>query len=184
MAKDVVPPLSALKAKYPHPDRYSRKAIYDEIGLTMPEGPQWENTCALRMSYCLLRCDIKLGKETGRGTETLIRQGPHKDKHIWLSRKNLAKRVKEIFGAPTISVVSANKDFEVLKEKIGKGGGIISFGKLAADERDSEYAGGHIDVGYYTTWLYFWDDLEMMMGHNFRRLFGRAEQVEFWKSPA
>jgi len=186
MTKQIVPPTSALKANYPTPSQYDHEALFKEFGMKAPEGPQWENTCAVRMSYCLLKCGIELGKEPHRGPETVIKTGRYKGKDFWCGRQNLAKRVEEIFGKPTYVAISSDKDKSVLEEKIGDTGGIISYGKLEGEDNwllpDSPaYQGGHIDVVYFDDgWL--WDGYALMIGHDWDMMFRRAVEIRFWKS--
>lgn len=182
MPVEIVPPISALKANYPTPEKYDHAALYKEFGLPVPTGEEWENTCAVRMSYCLLKCDINLGMEPGRGKETEIRIGKYKGKHIWLSRKSLSARVEAVFGKPTYVGGAARKERETLVAKIGTTGGIISYGKLAAEGLNSAYPGGHIDVAYYYKSWWLFDSYAMMIGHDFDMMFRRAEEVKFWKS--
>lgn len=181
MPLEVVPPISALKANYPTPDRYDRAALYKQFGMEAPAGEAWLNTCAVRMSYCLLKCDITLGKEPGRGRETVIRTGPYEGKDFWLSRKNLADRVEKLFGKPTYTGQSSTIDLETLKSKIGTTGGIISYGKLEAEGSEGEYPGGHIDVVYYWESFWFWSGYSLM-GQDFDRMSRRAVEIKFWKS--
>jgi hypothetical protein len=176
----IVPPLQALKALYP---TSSKEDMAKEMGF---EGkaletvvPLWGNTCAVRLSYCLLRCGIALGREPRRGHETEVRAGGLRGKHIWMNQRSISKHLLEdVFGKPKYLGV----DLDALRGAIGNTGGVISFYCM------SGYAGGHIDIGYYDSFARIYR-LKIEEAHaDGKPLFDaysrEAMEIRFWSETA
>lgn len=75
----------------------TRAALFDEIGWSDLEGkPQWENTCAIRISLALIKSGINV---PGR---IAIKAGPYKGKLIEPGQARLSKIISQrsYFGAP------------------------------------------------------------------------------------
>lgn len=188
-----VPPLQSLKSSYP---TSQKEDLAKELGFSGKDLDQivalWGNTCAVRMSYCLLKCGITLGKEQGRGDETEIRIGALKGKHIWMNQKKLSEHLKSLFGSPTY----LGKDKDQLMKKIGEGGGIISFVGLAEHTvlkipLAAAYPGGHVDVVYYDNSLWtgtLGDRYDLMIQEvgwsswGFQVQCKRATEIRFWRA--
>jgi hypothetical protein len=138
-----VPVLSLLLKHYPtesHDELFSSLGWESLISAdkSAEEKATWANTCAIRMSLCLIRCGMVL--HTG-GMK--IQKGEHKGRRIEASRAKLAHylETKAVWGKPTFVETSAAK----MMADIGTDGGVISFGPLPG------YDGGHIDVIHGST---------------------------------
>ncbi|WP_437838178.1 T6SS effector amidase Tae4 family protein [Sorangium sp. So ce1153] len=191
----MIPPIQSLKANYP---LRSKKALAEEMGF---EGTAleeilklWANTCAIRMSYCLLKCGIELGVEPGRGEETMIRSGTLKGQYFWMSRAKLSERLRNfVFGKPTFAdKASTAEGYDQLLGAIGKTGGVISYEALGEDWISSTYGGGHIDVVYYDGNFFtgtLGEQYDLMIEEvnwwgtrGFYAQCRRAVTLQFWKS--
>lgn len=190
-----VPPINSLKASYP---TQSKEELAEEMGFDKAdiEGilKLWANTCAIRMSYCLLKCGIKLGKEPGRGEETKIRAGNLKGQYFWMSRAKLSTHLqKNVFDKPTFAGSASSKEgYEALVKVIGKTGGVISFEALEADWPSPAYSGGHIDVVYYDGDFFTGtmgeqydlkiEEVDWWATRGFNAQCKRASSLQFWKA--
>ena len=184
-----VPAVLSLKNNYP---TEAKEKLLTNMGFEGKEAADaltlWGNTCAIRLSYCLLRCGVDLGVEPGRGRETTIRSGPAKGKHFWMSQKNLSNRLFKVLGKPAYQ----GREKEKLVESIGNQGGVISFMDLGETWYHDRYEGGHIDVVYFTKgflWdsysvkideVHSWDFVGQIMGFGARC--SRAAEIRFWRS--
>lgn len=191
----IVPTIASLKSNYP---LQSKRDLATAMGF---EGNDlegvialWENTCALRMSYCLLKCGIELGKEPGRGDETKIRAGALKGRHYWMSRAKLSERLSNVvFGKPDhAGDASSGEGYKKLVGTIGKTGGVISYEALDSDLLSSAYGGGHIDVVYYDGSLFtgtlgeeydlMIEEVDWWATRGFDAQCKRAVSLKFWKA--
>lgn len=142
--KDSVPPFDLLKKNYPKPTEISREDLYRSIGWDeYIDKAGFENTCALRMSLCLIGSGMVFAKGEFR-----VLKGDKKGQRVWTSRAHLTAYLETLWGAPTFQVSSAAE----AQAQIGDGAGVISFGPLPA------YAGGHIDIidGYFDVFKVIW----------------------------
>lgn len=186
-----IPPVLSLKGNYP---TESKEDLVSAMGFDEKEALDvlklWENTCAIRLSYCLLKCGVDLGVEPGRGRETLVRGGPAKDKHFWMSQNSLSNRLIRLFGKPTYR----GQDQEKLIREIGRSGGVISFMDLAETWWHDRYRGGHIDVVFFAD-AYVSDSYKLKIDEvgsldffrqwgGFSARCGRASEIRFWRSSA
>jgi Type VI secretion system (T6SS), amidase effector protein 4 len=193
--KEIVPPIQSLKTNYP---LSSKRTLAEEMGFEGTELEEivdlWANTCAIRMSYCLLKCGIKLGTEPGRGKETMIRSGTLKGQHFWMSRANLSEKLRKgVFGKPTFAgKASTTVGYNHLFKTIGETGGVISYEALGKDWISSAYGGGHIDVVYYDGNFFtgtlgerydlMIEEVDWWGTRGFDAQCRRAVTLQFWKS--
>jgi len=189
-----VPTIQSLKNNYPV---NSKENLAKEMGFSGAEldgvVALWENTCAIRMSYCLLKCGITLGKEEGRGAETRIRTGQLEGKYFWMSRAKLSSKLRSVFGVPTFAgSASTTETYDELVAKIGKTGGVISYDDLSADWISSAYSGGHVDVVYYDGNFFtgtmgeqydlMIEEVDWWGTRGFNAQCKRASSLQFWKA--
>lgn len=173
-----VPSIASLKWNYP---TESKDDLAKEMGF---EGrdlasviEDWSNTCAIRLSYCLLKCGVSLGLEPRKGGETRVRTGQAKGKHFWMSQNELSNQLIETFGKPTYR----GTDKEELIEQIGRSGGVISFMDLRADRFNERYPGGHIDVVYHSSLK---GSVERFVGSFVDSYNLKIDEVSRWPVPA
>lgn len=121
---------NTLWSNYPTPAKEPIDTLYRSLGWDDLIGdPNYENTCAIRMSICLLRSGLSI--PTG---ELKIWKGPLKGKFVKIRYDDLAKHLKAAWGNPQ---VLSRPTKEVLESK---GDGVIAFFGLP-----SGYP-GHIDL--------------------------------------
>ncbi|MGL6017156.1 MAG: T6SS effector amidase Tae4 family protein [Gibbsiella quercinecans] len=117
------------------PDFVSSETVYSEIGYDYHEvirnNPAFENTCAIRMSLALLKCNVAF---SGR---FLIKAGALKGKKIEPGAKLLADQLytPNVFGKAEI-FTDLRQAGSALKNRKG----IIFFHQIAG------YGGGHMDL--------------------------------------
>ncbi|MCL2160592.1 MAG: type VI secretion system amidase effector protein Tae4 [Betaproteobacteria bacterium] len=111
------------------------KDVYEEIGYDIEElkkqNPEYENTCAVRMSLALIKSGAYFGPPISR---LQVKDGTHKGRYIGTGAKTLADELSKSnsFGKP----LTGEKAIEATKTKKG----VIFFHKLW----DSNT--GHIDL--------------------------------------
>lgn len=116
-------------------DFLSRSALFNEIGYSESEllnvNPGYQNTCAIRMSLALLKCNVSFH---GR---LLIKAGVYKGKKIEPGAKLLADQLYQqgVFGNAEIYTDIRKAGQELKKRK-----GVIFFNAITG------YNGGHIDL--------------------------------------
>lgn len=139
--------LSTLWKNYPGP-KVKKDAMFDELGWPDLKGdPSYRNTCAIRLSYCLIKSGITV---PGR---LRVKAGLHKGKMIEPGQERLSRilSTSAYFGKPTIFKV---KDSEKVLEKKQ---GIISFMNMPSYQLPEGGFGGHIDLIQHEQFLVFWD---------------------------
>lgn len=157
-----------LQKNYPDNDRFPRARLLDELGWhDLKTNPAYANTCAIRMSYCLIRAGILL---PGR---MRIKKGVHKGKLIEPGQLALSKILarQQFFGAPE-RFKYADRD-KVLQGRRG----ILSFIKIPGYVVDGVLS-GHIDLIDWrpATFLgvpLWWDVLHCDLGCHW-------DAAEFW----
>lgn len=162
------PSYLTLQENYPDNDRFPRGKLFDELGWgDLKTNPTYANTCAIRMSYCLIRSGVSL---PGR---MRIKTGKHKGKLIEPSQLALSKILAKntLFGEP--------EKFKYLdRDKVMKGRhGILSFMKIPGYVVDGNLS-GHIDLIDWrpATFLgmpLWWDVLHCDLGCHW-------DSAEFW----
>lgn len=107
----------------------SREDLYREMGWdSIIDNPNYENTCAIRVSICLLRCGMSLG-----GGELKIWKGPLQGKRVKIRFDDLAEFLKGEWGEPKVFEPGSRGTLHGQQ-------GVITFWELP-----SGY-GGHIDL--------------------------------------
>ena len=185
---DVMAPIAFefLKKNYPDPKSKAgiRPALFDELGWTeRKRDSSYENTCAIRMSYCL----IKSGVNVEGSLKDIIRKGPHKSKRIEISQNRLTKylleKVTGKLGWPC-SINPKSKDSFIALQKQG----IISF--MGMYTTDWGERSGHIDLAWVgktikTTTPFTLkvpgSTIETFSSHD--NYWSRAAQIYFWELP-
>ncbi|WP_312119413.1 T6SS effector amidase Tae4 family protein [Kosakonia cowanii] len=136
-------------------------ALFSEIGYDfkalLRQGDQYENTCAVRMSLALLKCNIEF---SGRFT---IRKGPLKGKRFEMGAKLLADQLNKphIFGSAEIYTDKVEGGRALLKRR-----GVVFFNRIDG------YGGGHIDM------------LEPLTSNSFicnSNCFPHCKEIWFWE---
>jgi len=160
-------PFAKLRMHFPDVESVPPEELYQWIGYPENVGnPNFENTCAIRMSMALLGAGfpnpgawpVKAGKHKGRAIETKQRKLSN-----WLVRR---------LGAP-----EKFKSGQEAQAKIGARRGIISFYQIYGNPSD----GGHIAIVAADQWGYF-----RCGNENPRRpsgCFWGAAEVWFWELP-
>lgn len=123
-------PFDTLWVNYPHPDREPRDVLYRSLGWDDLIGQDsYRNTCAIRMSICLLRSGAALPSG-----ELKVRKGPLKGKPVKIRFDDLAEYLAQVWGPPEVIAHPSRSDLE------SRGDGVIAFFGLP-----SSYP-GHIDL--------------------------------------
>ena len=134
---------------YPDPDNYPHDALFDSIGWgDLKHNPLYENTCAIRMSICLIKSGIKF---PGR---MAIKSGKYKGHMIEPGQGKLSK----ILASPTIlgkpQILTRNTYEDALKGKQG----VIAFMRIPGYVVDGGLS-GHIDLVMHGKILWLFDTL-------------------------
>ncbi len=136
-----------LAKNYPTKEEFTHDALFDELGWQdLKTNPSYTNTCAIRMSYCLIRAGLHI---PGR---MKIKSGPHKGQMIEPGQAKLTAILStpKFLGSP---IVFKPKDRPVnLKGKQG----IISFMRIPGYMIDGGLS-GHIDLVHHETLFLFWN---------------------------
>ncbi|KAA8998163.1 hypothetical protein FJU30_17265 [Affinibrenneria salicis] len=109
--------------------------LFSEIGYDyfelLRQGEQYKNTCAVRMSLALLKCNVAF---SGRFT---VKSGQYKGKKFEMSAKLLADQLNRpnVFGKAEIYTDKNQGGLAILKRR-----GVVFFNKIEG------YGGGHIDM--------------------------------------
>lgn len=131
-----------LRRNYPYPETLSATELFDELGWSKEEfikKPEFKNTCAVRMSYCLVRSGINI-----QGGFNILK-GKHKGKRIETSQKKLTEYMRRSLqahiGTPSKFNKSDKNNFLTKGKK-----GIMSFMEISGYSDASGNASGHIDL--------------------------------------
>ena len=136
-----------LAKHYPTVAEFSHDALFVELGWhDLIRNPAFTNTCAIRLSYCLIRAGITI---PGR---IKIKAGPHKGKLIEPGQVKLSNILAnpQLFGKPV-----KFKPGDLASNLKGKQG-IISFMRIPGYVIDGALS-GHIDLVHHERFFYFWD---------------------------
>lgn len=157
--------LNDLWNNYPSVDDYSANELYEELGWPdLVNKPGYENTCAVRMSLCLIKSGINV---EGRFE---IKKGKYKGKKVEPGQLKLSQFLadKKIFGKPQVFKIAQLENVLLGKQ------GVVSFmripGYIVAGG-----LGGHIDLVKHGKFLFFWDKLVCQSGCHWD-----AEEFWFW----
>lgn len=122
-------------ANYPKAGSVTREQLFREIGWDSLIGnANYDNTCAIRISVCLLRCGVMI--RSSAGMKAL--KGPLKDMPIEIGQPQMTEQLVEMWGEPDVEVASSEA-----REAIGGMDGIASFDGITGYLNGR---GGHIDV--------------------------------------
>lgn len=128
-ARTVTPRFDALRTHYPATE--TQAALFNDIGWTDLIGnPAYDNTCAIRMSTCLLRAGVTLP-----GARMQAKAGKIKGKWIEPGQVKLSNILKSVWGPPEIYTSE-----DAVRAGIGPRHGVVSFFRIDSDN------GGHIDL--------------------------------------
>lgn len=128
-----------LWTNYPNTTEYtSRDTLYPYLGwgkdAAMMTSKDWENTCAIRLSVCLIRCgmafaEAPIGALVGHGCADKRLRG----KAVVIGFDRLAKMLKKRWGDPKVLPNVTEQDLNNQK-------GVVAFYGLPSGYR------GHIDI--------------------------------------
>lgn len=138
-----------LSHNYPTPDVYPHDALFDYIGWgDLKKNPAFLNTCAIRMSLCLIKSGVKF---PGR---MAIKSGPYKGHMIEPGQVRLTNILASptLLGKPQV-LTRATRD-DGLKDKQG----MIAFMRIPTYVIDGALS-GHIDLVQHGKILWFFDTL-------------------------
>jgi hypothetical protein len=138
---------SQLSNQYPRPRKMSRQDLFKELGWEdLLNNPTYKNTCATRMSLCLLKAGVSL---PGR---MAIKKGPLKGKLIEPGQARLSQLLAsgKLFGEPQVFRLQDREKH--IRDKQG----IISFMKIPGYMIDGAMS-GHIDLVSHGRILFLWD---------------------------
>lgn len=158
-----------LADNYPTKTEYTREKLFDELGWQdLKSNPSYTNTCAIRMSYCLIKAGIQI---PGR---IKIKSGPYKGALIEPGQIKLSKILsgEKFFGTP-IKFKPKDKDVNLKGQQ-----GIISFMKIPGYIVDGAVS-GHIDLLQSESLFYFWQRLVCASD-----CYWTASECHFWPLPA
>ena len=150
---------------YPTPSEFTHDQLFDELGWgDIKNNKGYENTCAIRMSLCLIRSGVSV---KGR---LQIKQGQHKGKWIEPGQVRLSNTLATsgYFGPPRKFKLH-DRDKELANKK-----GIVSFMRIPEYRIDGALS-GHIDLVKHGKFLYFFDILQCV-----EQCYWDAEEFWFW----
>lgn len=153
---------------YPTEKEYSHNELFDAIGWgDLKANPAYLNTCAIRMSLCLLRSGVRF---PGR---MAIKAGPFKGAKIEPGQVRLTNilAMPHILGAP-VKLTRENRD-EGLKGKQG----LVAFMRIPGYTIDGALS-GHLDLVQHGTFLYFFQTLDCA-----DHCYWSAAEYWFWALP-
>lgn len=159
---------NALWENYPTIDEFDHDQLLDEIGWgDLKTNKNFENTCAIRMSLCLIRSGIFV---PGR---MKIKKPPYKNMLIEPGQVKLSNLLAKpnLFGPPERLKV-AERD-KVLAHRQG----IISFMRIPGYVIDGALS-GHIDLVKHGKFLFFFDTLKCA-----EKCYWGAQEYWFWPLP-
>ena len=139
-----------LLRSYPSPDDFSREKLFREIGWQdLIPNKAYKNTCAIRMSYCLIRAGISVH---GR---LRITAGPHKGQMIEPGQVKLSNMLagSKYFGPPKKFAPGDTSRY------IKGTQGLVSFMRIPDYVVDGALS-GHIDLVQYEKILFFFDSYD------------------------
>ncbi|PUV87947.1 T6SS effector amidase Tae4 family protein [Cronobacter sakazakii] len=117
------------------PGYVSRDDLFNEIGydaaVLIKSNPGYMNTCAVRMSLALIKCNVNF-----EGRLTII-NGPYKGKKIEPGAKLLAD---QLYKANVFGKAEIYTDIRLAGEKLRNRKGVVFFNRI------TNYNGGHIDL--------------------------------------
>ena len=157
--------LATLWRNYPTPAEFTHDQLFDELGWSdIKNNKAYENTCAIRMSLCLIRSGIKI---PGR---LKIQKGAHKGKLIEPGQLQLSNSliIPNLFGSPA-KFILADCDKELSNKQ-----GIVSFLSIPGYFIGGALS-GHIDLVKHGTFLYFFDSLQCV-----EQCYWDAKEFWFW----
>src|SRR5262249_37076911 len=92
--KEEIPAFGLVKKNYPRSADVSHEALFKELGWeSLNDDPNYSNTCAVRMSLCLIRCGMTLSIGGMR-----IQKGEHKGARVETNREKLTNYLAMIWG--------------------------------------------------------------------------------------
>lgn len=150
---------------YPTADDLPHDTLFDNLGWSdLKTDPKYDNTCAIRMSLCLIRNKVDL---PGR---IKIKNNPYKDKLIEPGQVKLTNILASprFLGEP--QKFKLEKRDEILRDKQG----IVSFMKIPSYVVDGALS-GHIDLVKHGKFLFFWNTLLCPSGCHWN-----AQEFWFW----
>lgn len=123
------PRFDTLRAHYPATE--TQAALFTDIGWTDLIGnPAYDNTCAIRMSTCLLRAGVTLP-----GARMQAKAGTIRGKWIEPGQAKLSNILKTVWGLPEIYTGE-----DAVRAGVKQRHGVVSFFRIDSDN------GGHIDL--------------------------------------
>lgn len=133
------PPFAVLAAAYPR-KATKRAVLYEELGIgELTNKPEYENTCAIRMSYGVTKAGTYLIKGGLK-----INKGPYRGRRIEPSMRKLAEHLAELWGTP-----EKYGSEEAAKKGIAGRKGVVAF--FFDDVLPLIGAQGHIDLVWPTS---------------------------------
>ena len=156
-----------LRDKYPND--LSHNELFDEIGWSdLKNDKKYENTCAIRMSYCFIRAGINIP-----GGRMPIKKGPHKGRMIEPGQVALSKALcsPHLLGKPIIFEPGFWKNSKEIKGQ----NGVISFMQIPGYAMPTGGLGGHIDLLYQSKLLWIFDTMGCVEG-----CYWNSAEVWFW----
>lgn len=126
------PTFNALMEAYPR--TASHDELFAEIGWgDLTSNPAYGDTCAIRVSYGLLRAGVTLP-----GARMKVNSGPSKGKYIEPGQGKLSNILQRLWGKPEVY-----KGEAAARTGIGKRQGVVSFFRIHGG---GPADGGHIDL--------------------------------------
>ena len=135
---------------YPTPKQYGHSQLFDYLGWEdLKDNPAYENTCAIRMSLCLIKSGVAF---PGR---MRIKKGPYKGHLIEPGQVHLTQLLMSphILGKPEKLTIDTRD--KVLEDRQG----IVSFMGIPGYVVDGHLS-GHIDLVRHGKFLFFFDTLK------------------------
>lgn len=168
------PSFATLESNFPSPSKLTKEDLYKELGWDgYVDDPNWANTCAVRLSYGL----IKSGFIPPSGRER-IREGPYRGEKIEPGQEALSKilaRKETEGGLGRPEIVSGRQSGNPFKDKHG----IISFMRIPSYQNASGALSGHMDLlshEVYKFWIFAWETSSCIGSCHWE-----AEEYWFWE---
>lgn len=128
-----IPKLDLMWANYPTADK---NTLFDQIGWSsLKDNKNYANTCAIRMSLCLIRCGLRFSHTSGGES---IQRGGFKGAKVEVRQDKLSDKLAALWGPP-------EKFTPASGEKIAGRKGVVSFFGIPGYTVGGGL-GGHIDL--------------------------------------
>lgn len=142
-----IPTWNQAISAYPRPPhnrgKYDKATLLKEIGWDeFIDDDSYNNTCAIRMSMCLLGCGVNV---SGPARMRALK-GKYKGKNIAIKQDALSEYLALNWGAPVkMPIITEKEQIKAKQSLVGKAA-FISYWKIDGYNVGGGVEGGHIDI--------------------------------------